>query len=191
MSTKNTEELAAETISTEETTAENTVEASADASANAEVALETKTETIETAPETEIEIKEGAEEPSFIDSIAQTVGAVVGSAAATVTDGISSVVTEITGDSSTTPASDKSHHNKRAERIGIVQSDKMTKTVTVRIERQVKHPIYRKYIKRRKNFMAHDEKGAAVGDKVRIVETRPLSAKKRWRVVEIIQKAVK
>jgi small subunit ribosomal protein S17 len=179
MPRKNKEELAAETTSTEETTVENTVEASADNdSANVEATPEAKTETEEAA------------EPSFIESIAETVGAAVGSAAATLTGGISSVVSAITGDSSTTE-SDKSHHNKRAERIGIVQSDKMTKTVTVRVERQVKHPIYRKYIKRRKNFMAHDEKGAAIGDKVRIVETRPLSAKKRWRVVEIIQKAVK
>lgn len=81
--------------------------------------------------------------------------------------------------------------SKRAERIGIVSSDKMTKTVVVRVDRQIKHPIYRKYIKRRKNFMAHDEMGATVGDKVRIIETRPLSARKRWRVVEIIQKAEK
>ncbi len=79
--------------------------------------------------------------------------------------------------------------HKRAERVGIVSSDKMTKTVTVRVDRLVKHPIYRKYIKKRKNFMAHDELGAKIGDKVRIVETRPLSARKRWRVVEIIQKA--
>ncbi|HMS43089.1 MAG TPA: 30S ribosomal protein S17 [Pyrinomonadaceae bacterium] len=75
--------------------------------------------------------------------------------------------------------------------MGIVQSDKMTKTVTVRVDRVVKHPVYRKYVKRRKNFMAHDEKGAAIGDKVRIIETRPMSARKRWRVVEIIQKAEK
>lgn len=81
--------------------------------------------------------------------------------------------------------------HKRAEKVGIVQSDKMTKTVTVRVDRVVKHPVYRKYVKRKKNFMAHDEKGAAVGDKVRIIETRPLSARKRWRVVEIIQKAEK
>lgn len=79
--------------------------------------------------------------------------------------------------------------SKRAERIGIVSSDKMTKTVTVRVDRLVKHPMYRKYIKRRKKFMAHDELGARMGDKVRIVETRPLSARKRWRVVEIIQRA--
>jgi small subunit ribosomal protein S17 len=82
-------------------------------------------------------------------------------------------------------------HSKRAEKIGIVASDKMTKTVTVRVDRLVKHPIYRKYVKRRKKFMAHDETGAGIGDKVRIVETRPLSARKRWRVVEIIQKAEK
>ena len=79
--------------------------------------------------------------------------------------------------------------HKRAEKIGIVSSDKMTKTVTVRVDRLVKHPIYRKYVKKRKKFMAHDEMGAKIGDKVRIVETRPLSARKRWRVVEIIQKA--
>lgn len=78
---------------------------------------------------------------------------------------------------------------KRAEKIGVVASDKMTKTVVVRVDRLVKHPIYRKYVRKRKKFMAHDETGAKVGDKVRIVETRPLSARKRWRVVEIIQKA--
>lgn len=79
--------------------------------------------------------------------------------------------------------------SKRAERVGIVSSDKMTNTVTVRVDRLVKHPVYRKYVKRRKKFMAHDETGAKIGDKVRIIETRPLSARKRWRVVEIIQRA--
>src|SRR5262249_2306095 len=78
---------------------------------------------------------------------------------------------------------------KRAEKVGIVSSDKMTKTVVVRVDRLVRHPVYRKYVKRRKKFMAHDELGAKIGDKVKIVETRPLSARKRWRVVEIIQKA--
>jgi small subunit ribosomal protein S17 len=78
---------------------------------------------------------------------------------------------------------------KRAERIGVVWSDKMTKTVVVRVDRLVKHPMYRKYVKKRKKLMAHNGIGAAEGDKVRIVETRPLSARKRWRVVEIIQKA--
>lgn len=78
---------------------------------------------------------------------------------------------------------------KRAEKVGVVASDKMTKTVVVRVDRLVKHPIYRKYVRKRKKFMAHDETGAKIGDKVRIVETRPMSARKRWRVVEIIQKA--
>jgi small subunit ribosomal protein S17 len=78
---------------------------------------------------------------------------------------------------------------KRAEKIGVVTSDKMMMTVVVRVDRLVKHPIYRKYVRKRKKFMAHDEKGAKIGDKVRIVETRPMSARKRWRVVEIIQKA--
>jgi small subunit ribosomal protein S17 len=91
------------------------------------------------------------------------------------------------------PASDgeanKAHKGKRAEKIGVVTSDKMMMTVVVRVDRLVKHPIYRKYVRKRKKFMAHDEKGAKIGDKVRIVETRPLSARKRWRVVEIIQKA--
>lgn len=93
-----------------------------------------------------------------------------------------------------TPAADGTGQrpaSKRAERVGVVSSDKMTKTVVVRVDRLIKHPIYRKYVKRRKNFMAHDELGAGIGDKVRIVETRPLSARKRWRVVEIIQKAQK
>lgn len=81
------------------------------------------------------------------------------------------------------------HKGKRAEKIGVVASDLMTKTVTVRVDRLVKHPVYRKYVRKRKKFMAHDELGAKIGDKVRIIETRPLSARKRWRVVEIIQKA--
>jgi small subunit ribosomal protein S17 len=79
----------------------------------------------------------------------------------------------------------------RAEKIGVVASDKMTKTVVVRVDRLVKHPKYRRYVRRTSKFMAHNELEATTGDKVRIVETRPLSARKRWRVVEIVQKAVK
>ncbi len=81
--------------------------------------------------------------------------------------------------------------SRRAEKVGIVASDKMQKTVVVRVDRLIKHPKYRRYVRRTSKFMAHDEKGATIGDKVRIVETRPLSARKRWRVVEIIQKAEK
>jgi small subunit ribosomal protein S17 len=79
--------------------------------------------------------------------------------------------------------------SRRQEKIGLVTSNKMTKTVVVRVERQVRHPKYKRYIRRRKKFMAHDELGVNVGDIVRIIETRPLSARKRWRVVEVVQKA--
>ena len=80
---------------------------------------------------------------------------------------------------------------KRSQKVGIVASDKMEKTIVVRVDRLIKHPKYRRYVRRTSKFMAHDETGAAIGDKVRIVETRPLSARKRWRVVEIVQKAEK
>ncbi len=79
---------------------------------------------------------------------------------------------------------------KRKTRIGIVTSDKNQKTVKVRITRKVKHPKYGVYIKRDKQFHAHDEANVCrVGDKVRIIETRPLSRNKRWRVVETLEKA--
>ena len=79
----------------------------------------------------------------------------------------------------------------RSEKVGVVASDKMQKSVVVRVDRLVRHAKYRRYVRRTSKFMAHDELGATIGDKVRIVETRPLSARKRWRVVEIVQKAAK
>src|SRR5215470_5821416 len=81
---------------------------------------------------------------------------------------------------------------RRTEKIGIVLSDKMQKTVVVRVDRLVKHPVYKRYVRRRSKFMAHNEiEGVGIGDQVRIVETRPLSAHKRWRVVEVLRKASK
>ena len=78
----------------------------------------------------------------------------------------------------------------RKTRVGLVVSNKMDKTITVAIERKVPHPIYKKYFKKTTKLMAHDEKGECnMGDRVKIMETRPLSAKKRWRMVEIIDKA--
>ncbi len=130
------------------------------------------------------------DEPSIVSSVVDTVSSVVGNVASAVAGGVWTVVSAIT-DSSSSKEEKKKSHGKRAEKIGVVSSDKMTKTVVVRVDRVVKHPVYRKYIKRRKKFMAHDELGSAIGDKVRIVETRPLSAHKRWRVVEIVQKAEK
>ena len=79
----------------------------------------------------------------------------------------------------------------RSQKVGVITSDKMQKTVVVRVDRLVRHTKYRRYVRRTSKFMAHDELGATIGDKVRIVETRPLSARKRWRVVEIVQKAAK
>ena len=79
----------------------------------------------------------------------------------------------------------------RSQKVGAVVSDKMQKTVVVRVDRLVKHTKYRRYVRRTSKFMAHDELGATIGDKVRIVETRPMSARKRWRVIAIVQKAAK
>jgi small subunit ribosomal protein S17 len=78
----------------------------------------------------------------------------------------------------------------RKERVGRVVSNKMTKSITVAIERKVKHPIYGKFMKKTTKLMAHDENNeCGIGDTVRIMETRPLSKNKRWRLVEIIEKA--
>jgi small subunit ribosomal protein S17 len=80
--------------------------------------------------------------------------------------------------------------NARKTRTGLVVSDKMEKTVVVAIERRVPHPVYGKMVTRTKRLKAHDEENSAkVGDTVRIVETRPLSKDKRWRLVEIIDRA--
>ncbi|MDP4148806.1 MAG: 30S ribosomal protein S17 [Bacteroidota bacterium] len=80
--------------------------------------------------------------------------------------------------------------NLRKTRIGVVKSNKMEKTITVTVERKVKHPIYGKFVKKTTSFHAHDEKNeCTVGDVVKIMESRPLSKTKRWRLVEVIEKA--
>jgi len=80
--------------------------------------------------------------------------------------------------------------NLRKERVGVVTSDKMTKSITVTVERRVMHAKYGKFVKRSSKFLAHDEKGDAhIGDTVRIAETRPLSKLKRWRLVEVVERA--
>ena len=79
---------------------------------------------------------------------------------------------------------------KRQTKVGVVTSNKMQKTVVITVERQIIHPLYKRVVRRSKNFLAHDEKGECrVGDRVRIEETRPLSSRKRWRVVEVLSKA--
>ena len=80
--------------------------------------------------------------------------------------------------------------NLRKERTGQVVSSKMDKSIVVSVQRKVKHPIYGKFISKTTRFMAHDEKNeCGTGDKVKIMETRPLSKRKRWRLVEVLEKA--
>lgn len=77
---------------------------------------------------------------------------------------------------------------RKTTKVGLVVGDKMKKTVTVLVERPVQHPLYKKFIKRKKRFLVHDEyEKCKVGDVVKIVETRPLSKRKRWRVLEIVE----
>lgn len=87
-------------------------------------------------------------------------------------------------------AAKASRDTNRKERVGIVVSSKMDKSISIAVQRQIKHPIYGKFIKRTTKLMAHDENNEAKeGDTVRIMETRPLSKSKRWRLTEIIEKA--
>jgi len=107
----------------------------------------------------------------------------------------SNATTEATPEASSkaaaTSAVKKATRAHRSQKVGAVVSDKMQKTVVVRVDRLVRHTKYRRYVRRTSKFMAHDDLGATIGDKVRIVETRPMSARKRWRVIEIVQKAAK
>ena len=79
--------------------------------------------------------------------------------------------------------------NLRKTRIGVVSSNKMDKTITVNVERKVKHPLYGKFLKKTTKFHAHDEKNeCSIGDTVKIMESRPMSKTKRWRLVEVVEK---
>lgn len=90
----------------------------------------------------------------------------------------------------TQESTDTSERNQRKTRIGKVVSNKMQKSIVVSIERKIAHPLYKKYFRRTTTLMAHDEKReAGIGDVVKIMETRPISNRKRWRLVEIIEKA--
>ena len=83
-----------------------------------------------------------------------------------------------------------SDRNLRKQRIGVVTSNKMEKTISVSVQRRLRHPIYGKFVKKTRKFIAHDENNDCnIGDKVRIMETRPLSKRKRWRLVEILERA--
>jgi small subunit ribosomal protein S17 len=82
-------------------------------------------------------------------------------------------------------------NHKRQQKLGVVSSNKMQKTIVVTVDRKIMHRLYKKVIRKSKRFLVHDEKGECqLGDMVRIEETRPLSRHKRWRVVEVVSKAV-
>ena len=84
----------------------------------------------------------------------------------------------------------KSTRSLRKERVGLVTSNKMDKSIVIQVERRVKHPIYKKFVKKSSKFLAHDENNDCnIGDTVRIMETRPLSKNKCWRLIEIIERA--
>ncbi len=100
------------------------------------------------------------------------------------------MMAQVQNNESETVRSTEQQRNSRKTRVGMVVSDKMQKTVVVSIERRVQHPVYGKMVRRTKKLKAHDEENQAkTGDTVRIMETRPLSKDKRWRVVEIIERA--
>ena len=100
------------------------------------------------------------------------------------------MMAQVQKNESETVRSTEQQRNSRKTRVGMVVSDKMQKTVVVSIERRVQHPVYGKMVRRTKKLKAHDEQNEAkTGDTVRIMETRPLSKDKRWRVVEIIERA--
>jgi len=103
---------------------------------------------------------------------------------------VSAVADESTAEAGTTAEKDSASRGFRKVREGLVVSDKMQKTVVVAVEDRVQHPLYGKTIRRTKKVKAHDEESACgVGDRVLLMETRPLSATKRWRVVRVLEKA--
>ena len=135
---------------------------------------------------------EASESAPIAEPTASTSEAVAAEPAASA--GADTAAETATADQSAPAAADKvskTRRGNRVQKVGTVSSDKMQKTVVVRVDRLVLHPKYRRYVRRTSKFMAHDDLGSTTGDRVRIVETRPLSANKRWRVVEIVQKAAK
>ena len=143
----------------------------------------------ETKEETPENTEQQGDQPGVVESVVSTVSAAASDVVEAATSAVEGAAHAL-GLTTETAAEGKTA-GRRAQKIGTVSSDKMTKTVVVSVDRQVMHPKYRRYVRRTTKFMAHDETAAGIGDKVRIEETRPMSARKRWRVIEIIQKAAK
>ena len=137
------------------------------------------------------------QEGGLIENIAEAAGEAVGSVVETVTHAAEAVTGAATGVAeeaknyfATEEAAEDTGRNERKSRIGTVASNKMDKTISVVIERRLQHPIYGKYVKKSKKLIAHDENNECqIGDVVRIMECRPLSRRKRWRLVSVLEKA--
>jgi|AntRauTorckE5430_2_1112549.scaffolds.fasta_scaffold01052_12 ribosomal protein uS17 len=131
--------------------------------------------------------------PTVLETVAEAAGEVIGTVetaaeavAATVTNAPESVTNYFAPEEE----AEAKGRNERKSRVGLVTSNKMDKTIAVEIQRRLQHPIYGKYVKKSKKLIAHDENNECqIGDLVRIMETRPLSRRKRWRLVTILEKA--
>lgn len=124
--------------------------------------------------------------PTVLETVAETAGEVVGAA----TEAVSTAVDTVTNYFAPEEVEGNGERNERKTRVGLVASNKMDKTISVVIERRLQHPIYGKYVKKSNKLIAHDENNECqIGDLVRIMETRPLSRRKRWRLVSILEKA--
>lgn len=150
-----------------------------------------KEEAVKRMPATEVASDSTSSEASSEDASISSAGAEATAAADTEPEAVAAAGGSVSGETMAAAKSGANARGNRVQKIGIVTSDKMQKTVLVRVDRTVLHQKYRRYVRRTSKFMAHDDLGSTTGDRVRIVETRPLSARKRWRVVEIVQKAAK
>ena len=131
--------------------------------------------------------------PTVLETVAEAAGAAVGTveaAAEAVAETVSGAAATVTNYFAAEEAAEATGRNERKTRIGLVASNKMDKTISVVIERRLQHPIYGKFVKKSNKLIAHDENNECqIGDLVKIMETRPLSRRKRWRLVSVLEKA--
>lgn len=131
--------------------------------------------------------------PTVLETVAEAAGTAVGTVeavAGAVTETVTEAAATVTNYFAPEEEVEATGRNERKTRIGLVASNKMDKTISVTIERRLQHPIYGKYVKKSNKLIAHDENNECqIGDLVKIMETRPLSRRKRWRLVSVIEKA--
>lgn len=131
--------------------------------------------------------------PTVLETVAEAAGTAVGAvenAAEAVAETVTEAAATVTNYFAAEEVAEETGRNERKTRIGLVASNKMDKTISVTIERRLQHPIYGKYVKKSKKLIAHDENNECqIGDLVKIMETRPLSRRKRWRLISVLEKA--